>query len=200
MRENTKSRLCLLLNADYTPLRIISWKRAIIWSIKYENCPSYNIEVIHYHPNQYINGTNNRQFKIPSVAKTVSYFNIYDKNISFSRKNLFIRDNCTCQYCGNNFSPNQLTYDHIIPKSRFNKDRKTSTNWFNIVTACRKCNAKKGNRTPVEANMTLIKEPSAPKYSMDYLPWVHDASIMEYINKCEQWRPFLERFYESKFC
>jgi hypothetical protein len=166
--------------------------------MKYENCPSYNIEIIDYHPNQFINGTNGRKFKIPAVAKTLSYFNIYDKNISFSRKNLFIRDNCTCQYCGNGFSPHQLTYDHVIPKCRFNDDRKTSTNWFNIVTACRKCNAQKGNRTPSEANMVLIKEPAAPKYSVQYLPWVYDVSMIEYMDKCDQWKPFLERFYESK--
>lgn len=200
MSEKANNSLCLLLNADYSPLRIISWKRAIVWSLKYDTKSNYGIEIIDYYHNRFIHGVNDKKFPVPSVAKTLNYFNIYDKNIHFSRRNLFIRDDCTCQYCGKLFSTNQLTYDHIIPKSRFSSDKKKSTNWLNIVTACRKCNAKKGNRTPTEANMMLIKEPSAPKYSTKYLPWGSDVSMIEYISKCDQWKPFLEKFYESKLC
>jgi hypothetical protein len=186
-----KSR-CLLLNADYTPLRTIHWTKAIIWSLRYNQDTSFPIEIIKYYDNEFIFGTNNKKFLLPCIAKTVNYYSIYDRKITFSRKNLFIRDDYTCQYCGQHFNTNQLTYDHIIPKSRFKeKDKHKSTNWTNIVTACRSCNHQKGNRTPNEANMELIKQPARPSYSFKYLPLYNDESIIRNNEICEHWKEFI---------
>lgn len=193
MSKKAENSKCLLLNADYSPLRIISWKKAIVWSIKYENDLNYKIEILDYYKDRFIHGACGKEYPVPAVAKTVSYFNIYDRKISFSRKNLFIRDNYTCQYCGIKYASNQLTYDHVIPKSRFNEEnRSISTNWFNIVTACKSCNHKKGNRTPIEASMHLMKKPVMPSYSLKYLPWYHEASMIEYIRNCEEWQGFIK--------
>jgi hypothetical protein len=187
--ENSK---CLLLNADYVPLRIISWQRAIVWSIRYENNNNYGIEIISYYNDKHIQGAGNKQYPVPAVAKTLRYFNLYNRKINFSRNNLFIRDNYTCQYCGVQFCSSQLTYDHIIPKCRFDHEkRKQSTNWQNIVTACRPCNHKKGNRTPKEAGMTLIGNPIQPNYSVQYLPWFGELTTISNSPSYELWKPFI---------
>lgn len=85
---------------------------------------------------------------------------------------------------------NQLTYDHVIPKSKWNQSD-SPTCWTNIVTACRYCNIKKGNKTPEQANMPLIKMPVVPKKTSKYLP-MHDlySTIAESIP--EPWVLYLQ--------
>lgn len=191
MSNKAEHSKCLLLNADMTPLRIISWQRAVVWSIKYENNKDYGIEILSYYKDKSIHGPNNKMFPVPAVARTVKYFNLYNCKINFSRYNLFIRDKFTCQYCGQKLNNTQLTYDHIIPKSRYNNNKKMCTNWQNIVTACRSCNHKKGNRTPTEAGMTLLKIPTEPRYSIEYLPWHKELiTICDEVAKSE-WLQFI---------
>lgn len=192
----TKSR-CLLLNADYTPLKTIHWTKAVVWSLRYVEDSRYPIEIIKYYSDEFIQSVNNKKVPLPCVAKTVNYYNIYERKITFSRKNLLIRDNYTCQYCGGNFHTNQLTYDHVIPKCRFvEKERYTSTNWTNIVTACRTCNHKKGNRTPIEANMKLIKQPTKPSCSSKYLTLYNDETTIRNHEICEYWQEFIKDYDE----
>jgi hypothetical protein len=169
---NHKNSKCLILNSDYTPLGIISWKRAMVWSIKYQDS-SYGIEIIDFYKNDHILGTNNKKYPIPSVAKTLNYLRMRDDYVKFSRKNLFIRDNHSCQYCGITPGINHLTYDHVIPKSKWHHKNGSPTSWTNIVTACQQCNRKKGNRTPKEANLKLKTLPSIPKKHPKYLPITH---------------------------
>ena len=69
-----KNSRCLLLNADFTPLSIIPWKRAVIWHVKYENNLSYGIDIIDFYKNDYIMGTNHRKYPIPAVARTKRFF------------------------------------------------------------------------------------------------------------------------------
>ena len=80
------------------------------------------------------------------------------KLIPFNRENVFARDEYRCMYCGYEFPPKLLTFDHVIPKHQGGK-----MTWTNIVTACFTCNSKKRNRTPEEASMELIKQPYQPK-------------------------------------
>lgn len=189
--EQTSNK-CLLLNADHSPLKLISWQRAIIWSMKYEEDQNYGIEIIEYYHNKFIQGVRGKTYPIPCIAKSKKYFNLYNKKINFSRYNLFIRDNFTCQYCGMRLVQSQLTYDHIIPKCRFNYNRKLSTNWTNIVTACRPCNHKKGNKTPAEAGMKLIKPAVEPQYTTKYLPWYQEAISISNGLVCSQWKPYIK--------
>jgi hypothetical protein len=165
--ENSR---CLLLNADYTPLKLISWQKAITWSLKYNDNHKYSIEIIEYYKDKYIQGTNDKKYALPLIAKTIKYFNIYERSLKFSRSNLFIRDNYTCQYCGKIFSYNELTYDHIVPKSHFISNKQLATNWHNITTACIICNRKKSNKTPEQAKMKLLNAPKKPYYEPRYLP------------------------------
>jgi len=165
-----KNSKCLLLNADYSPLSIIDWQKAIVWYMKYEHNPRYGIDVIDFYKDDHINGTNNRKYPVPAVARTKRYFKIDKQNVTFSRKNIFIRDNFTCQYCSSVFTYNELTYDHVIPKSIWNNDNGSPTCWTNIVTSCISCNRKKGNRTPKQAHMSLLGLPFKPNKSPKYLP------------------------------
>jgi len=168
--NKAENSTCLLLNADYSPLKIISWQKAIIWSMKYQYDHNYAIEIVEYYQDKYIQGTNDKRHPVPSVAKTVKYFNLFNRSLKFSRQNLFIRDNYTCQYCGKSFAYQELTYDHVIPKSKFGANKELATNWCNITTACTVCNRRKNNKTPEQASMKLLTNPYKPKYDSRFLP------------------------------
>lgn len=161
-----KHKQCLLLNADFSPLVVINWKKAMTWIFK----QSSNIEVIDFYKNDYIKGIGEKKYPIPAVLRTNVYYKLSNHKVNFSRKNIFIRDNFSCQYCGLNIAQAQLTYDHVIPKSLWDHKNGTPTNWTNIVTACVTCNNKKGNRTPEQAKMPLLNQPYVPKKHRKYLP------------------------------
>jgi len=82
-----------------------------------------------------------------------------DKKVRFSRQSVFKRDSYTCQYCAKKLSRKDLTIDHVVPRSRGGL-----TNFKNIVAACFKCNTKKANRTPEEAQMPLRTKPTIPNW------------------------------------
>lgn len=157
---------CLILNADNRAIGVLHWQKAMILLYRI-NTGSVSAQVLNYHVSDVVKLADG-DIQTPSVIKINEFKNIYSKKIKFTRKNVFCRDNYTCQYCGKNFDRSKLTYDHIIPKSRI-KNNSSFTNWTNIVTACQKCNRKKANRTPDEAQMTLLKKPKVPQYSSKFL-------------------------------
>jgi hypothetical protein len=163
---------CLVLNADYSPIGIIDWRKAMVWSFRYTNFQYSGIEIIDYYNNDYIMGVR-KHLKIPAVVKTTKFFKVHSHNVIFSRKNLFIRDDYTCQYCGDKPSVSQLTYDHVIPKSKWPYPKTSCTSWTNIVTACFKCNCRKGNKTIQQAGMTLKNQPVVPQKTRKYLHVMH---------------------------
>lgn len=99
-------------------------------------------------------------FPIPEVIVN-EYGGFHNMSARFSRRNLFLRDDYTCQYCGlQSEDKKKFNLDHVVPKSRGGQ-----VNWENIVLSCIPCNTKKGSRTPEEANMKLKKEPVKPHWS-----------------------------------
>lgn len=170
---------CLVLNADYSPIGIIDWKKAMIWSFRYTHSKYSGIEILEYYLNDYVVGAHSNE-KIPAVVKTTKFFKINNHSVNFSRKNLFIRDNYTCQYCGDKLSPNQLTYDHIIPKSKWQYKNQPVTSWTNIVTACFRCNSRKGNKTLTQANMELMTCPYIPNKTTKYLHVTHQILTIKH--------------------
>lgn len=117
-----------------------------------------------------------QSFPLPSVIRIANYYRVPYRLIEQSRKNILRRDNFKCQYCGTKSS--LLTIDHVIPKSKGGLDT-----WENLVTACIKCNNKKGNRTPDEANMPLIQKPKRPN---------HIFFLKQFMGKLDDyWKPFL---------
>ena len=98
-------------------------------------------------------------FKLPLHIILKKYVHIQYREISPSRKNIFNRDDYTCQYCSCKLDYSTATVDHILPRGKGGKHE-----WTNVATSCLKCNRKKGNRTPSEANMPLMKPPKAVKF------------------------------------
>lgn len=119
--------------------------------------------------------------KIPSVLKLKYYVRVKrPMHIRFSRENVYVRDDFHCQYCREKYHAKSLTLDHVIPASQGGK--KT---WTNIVTACIRCNQKKGGRTPDQANMLLWKSPAQPTW----LPKIQEEFTMSYTP--EIWKSYL---------
>lgn len=102
--------------------------------------------------------TVNQRIKIPKVIILSKYDKVPKKRPRFSQKNIWIRDNFTCQYTGKKLKPGEGNIDHIVPKSRGGE-----TAWENCVLACRKVNAKKADSTPEEVGLKLLKKPEPPK-------------------------------------
>ncbi len=139
----------LVLNAGYEPLGLTTVRRGVVLVL------SGRAEVVS--PSGEVLHTPSRPYPVPSVVRLYRMVRRPNGRLALSRKNVFRRDHYTCQYCGR--SGVELTLDHVVPKSRGGR-----TTWENLVTACKACNAKKGNRTPEEAGMRLLKEPRAPGY------------------------------------
>ena len=97
---------------------------------------------------------------IPEVIILNDYKGSHRREARFSRRNIFIRDSYTCQYCHKKFSPKELNIDHVIPRSRGVK-----TTWDNVALSSIKCNTFKGARTPKEAGMKILKTPKKPRWS-----------------------------------
>lgn len=162
----------LLLNITYEPLKIINWKKAItmLFLGKVEVVEEYNREI---HSVSFT-------IRLPSVIRLLKLVKRPKKPLRFSRQNIYLRDNYRCQYCGERFPTEELTYDHVLPRSRGGK-----TEWENIVTCCIDCNKKKGGRTPDEAGMRLIRKPIRPK-------WIPALRITIGIrNIPDSWRDYL---------
>ena len=125
---------CLVLNGDYSPIGIIDWRKAMIWSYRYANSQYANIEIVEYYVDDHVISIHGKK-NIPAVIKTQKYFRTHSHKVNFSRKNLFIRDNYTCQYCGYKPPFNQLTYDHVIPRSKWNNPNKSATSLSSMLSA-----------------------------------------------------------------
>lgn len=146
------STRALLLNASFEPMKIVSWEKALtLWF-------QGKIEVLEYH-SIYANSASH-SFQLPSVIRLKTYVRPRTYGaVRFCRENVYIRDNYTCQYCGEKLTTKNLTLDHVVPASKHGPK-----NWTNVVAACRSCNQRKANRTPETARMPLLKLPAAPSW------------------------------------
>ena len=142
----------LVLNASYEPLHVVSTRRAILLLLKEK---ADLVEAT----DRYIRAAS-AQFPQPLVIRLRQYIKLpRNLTLPLTRRLVYARDEYTCQYCGTRPGASQLTLDHVLPKSR--GGQKT---WENIVTACKQCNQRKGNRTPAEARMRLRRPPYRPRY------------------------------------
>ena len=144
------SEQTLVLNQSYEPVKVIPWQRAItlLFLNKVQVIEEYDRDV----------KCTSFVIKIPAVVRLLRSFRRHRKPVKFSRVNIYGRDNYTCQYCGVKKTIDELTYDHVKPRSRGGR-----TEWTNIVSCCDACNGRKADRTPAEAGMTLRKQPVQPK-------------------------------------
>lgn len=143
----------LILNADYEPLSyfplsVVSWQDAVRAIFR------GTVHVV----SEYERAVRSPGFemKLPSVVALKDYIHVPRKP-AFTRFNVFLRDEWSCQYCGGHCKTSELTFDHVMPRSRGGR-----THWDNIVAACKSCNARKGNDLPGRAGTTPIKPPKRP--------------------------------------
>ena len=149
--EKSIQRPALILNADYRPLSYFPlslwpWQEAIkAVYLKRVNVAAEYEEVVR---------SEKLTLPLPSVIVLKNYV-VPTKTVPFTRATLFLRDEFTCQYCG--YKGKDLTFDHVVPKSRGGKTR-----WDNVVAACQSCNLRKAAKTTSQAGFKLKKTPTKP--------------------------------------
>jgi len=161
-------RRALVLNQDNSPVSICTIQRAFLL-VYLEKA-----ELVSESPNRLLR-TVNRSFPMPSVIRLKRYANVPYKGVVLSRQNIFKRDNFRCQYCGDTVD---LTLDHVVPKAKGGK-----STWMNLITACKRCNTRKGDLVPEEAGLEINNHPFKPSYVLflrDYSGYAHD-----------EWHPYL---------
>ncbi len=147
------SNPALVLNADGRPLSLFPlsvwpWQDAVSAMFR----DKVNVLVEH----DAVVRSPSIEVRLPSVLALRDYVKTR-RTPAFTRQNVLLRDRHCCAYCGHKFPTHELTFDHVIPKSRGGK-----TWWQNIVLACSKCNSVKDDRTPEEAKMPLQWRPWKP--------------------------------------
>lgn len=103
--------------------------------------------------------TTGRHVPAPDVIVLKKFGSLPPRRVGFNRQNLFIRDEHSCQYCGDELPGSKLQVEHVLPRSRGGP-----TSWENTVAACADCNSRKADKTPAEAKMKLRKQPTAPRW------------------------------------
>lgn len=117
---------------------------------------------------------------VPRVIRLYAFDRVPKHSLRFNRRNLFARDGHRCQYCGAEKPLNQLSVDHVQPRSRGGDN-----SWENTVCCCVTCNTRKGSRTPSEAQMRLLQTPRKPRFNPLLARKLDDP-------KYECWRTFLK--------
>ncbi len=168
----------LVLNADfrplsYYPLSLWPWQEAI------KAVVSDRVNVVSVY-NRFVRSPSS-VMALPSVISLKEYIPS-KRRPAFTRFNVFLRDRFTCQYCGESLPTHDLTFDHVVPRSKGGH-----TTWENVVTACSPCNLVKGSRLPREARMFPLVRPVAPT---SFLLQEHGRAFPpNYLH--ESWRDFL---------
>ena len=144
----------LVLNFTYEALNITTFQRAVklIFSGK--------AEIVH--DLDRVLTSARWELRMPSIIRMLYYIRRPMQKVALTKKNVLLRDDYTCQYCGLR-GERMMTVDHVVPRSRGGP-----STWENLVCACMRCNNRKNNRSPQDANMSLKRRPKTPKY----IPWI----------------------------
>ena len=193
----------LVLNKHYMAVRIVGAKRAFsllfrrlaeVVSLEEGRYSSYDFqswcEVSQFRRQFEPDGhdwvsTVNFYIAVPRIIRLLFYDRLPQNDVKFNRRNIFARDKNRCQYCGKRYPTNELSLDHVIPRSMGGKSV-----WENIVCACTDCNVKKGGQTPKEARMTLVQKPAKPRHNP--LVRIHLGQ-----SRYRSWQQFLDHAYWS---
>ena len=165
----------LLLNQTYEPLGTVSVARAVIMTFK-------NTVTVEELDGERVLRSAHAEFPVPSVIRRREYINVRRRReaAGAKRMRIYMRDKFRCQYCGEKRGANELTLDHILPRSRGGDNSPV-----NIVTACVGCNQRKGSRTPDEARMPLLTSQSALRVKLERVVLCHYAEAKS------EWRKYL---------
>ena len=158
----------LVLNLNYVPINVCTVRRAVVLlgKGKAEHLENHRGEL----------HTVTSIVDVPSIIRLVYLVKKPFLPRKLSKKEVFLRDRFSCQYCGK--KTQDLTLDHVVPRRQHG-----AHTWENVVAACTRCNLRKAGRTPAEANMVLVKQPRAP----DPNPYL----ILQNRTILEEWRPYI---------
>jgi len=181
----------LVLNRSWQPVNIASVARALVlvWNETARIVDTLDYQVYDWQDWMQMRPDGDEPFiqsvslrlRIPEVIVLNSFDKLPNASVSFSRRNLFKRDRFTCQYCGCQPRPDELTIDHVVPRSQGGQ-----TTWENCVLACFRCNHKKADKLPDKSNMKLRKLPAKPVWHPAYT---------RYPLKMESWAKFVSQAY-----
>jgi len=148
-----------------------SWTELSLMRDAFENHPHDWVRTVRY------------EIAVPKVIRLLGYDRLPREEVKLNRRNIFARDRNVCQYCGKRFPLSELSIDHVKPRSQGGPN-----SWTNLVTSCTGCNARKGGRTPVQAKMSLVREPAKPRRN----PVI---SLRLGSDKYSCWQAFLDEAY-----
>jgi len=167
----------LVLNQNYEPLNVCTVRRAVVIVDRGK------AEILE-------NGRGNLHsassaFPIPSVIRLVYLIRRPRPQGRLTRRDVFLRDQFSCQYCGKRTK--ELTLDHVLPRHRGGRHE-----WDNVVAACKACNHRKAGRTPKEASMRLVREPYRPPSSFHRTFYHYLEVQVEWRKFVPDWQPILD--------
>jgi 5-methylcytosine-specific restriction endonuclease McrA len=178
----------LVLNKSFFPVHVTSVRRAFCLlytdmaraiNSRYEMFDFRSWSELAVHANDEAVGLVGRMIRVPRVVVLTAYDRVPRRNVRFCRRNIFLRDRNTCQYCGRTFGSPELNLDHVVPRSRGGV-----TTWENIVCSCIACNKRKGGELPGQAGMRLIRRPVRPQ-------WAPQFTFAPRAPVHREWLPFL---------
>jgi 5-methylcytosine-specific restriction endonuclease McrA len=166
-------RPALVLNRNWQPVNVASVARSLIllWNeaARVVDPADYQLytwaDWARLRPEEgaaYIQSVGSR-LRVPEVIVLAKYNRVPTAAVSFSRHNIFKRDHWTCQYCGTQPGGEELTIDHVRPRSQ-----RGVSSWENCVLACVECNKRKADRTPEQAGMKIRRAPFRPEWKPLY--------------------------------
>ena len=191
MSSSVLERPTLVLNRNWQPVAVSTVARALIkvWNESARIVDPSNFQIYGWEDWSLlcpadvdpVIRTQWLTLKVPEVITLTRYDRLPVKIVAFSRRNVFKRDGFMCQYCGCKPGSEELTIDHVMPRSRGGL-----SSWKNCVLACIDCNTRKANRTPEQAHMPLRGTPTHPQWNPVYAP--HGVRI-------ESWSKFVSEAY-----
>ena len=167
--NNLMNRPVLIVNASYEPINIAVARVALKLLVKGKADVEVGLKFEVY-----------QGIEMPSVVRLRRFRKVPHVRVQPHRRNIYLRDGYRCQYCYQQFSPKELTLDHVIPKAQGGPDT-----WENMVACCTPCNRKKADQTPEQAGMELLQEPRRLTIHTNR----HMMQLMG--NQDQEWRKYL---------
>jgi len=173
MEDGVLSEPTLVLNKNWLPIRVCTVRRALTLVFKdlariigpdnyglhdFESWADLQVSSGEPHIR-----TISLRIRIPEVIVLRTCDRFMKPRVIFSRRNLFRRDRNTCQYCGTRCPTEELSIDHVVPRSLGGE-----SSWTNCVVACMSCNARKGSRSLDSVGMALLRTPREPPPQMAF--------------------------------
>lgn len=170
MRAQLLDRSALVLNRSWMPVHVTTVRRALCMMVRDvarvvapDTLAVYTfsdwVQLMDPPTRDYVRSPSIR-IPVPEVVVLKGYDRVPCHEAPFTRRNLFLRDDFTCQYCGRKGSPDRLSIDHVTPRSRGGR-----TTWENCVLACVSCNARKADRALKDSGLRLMRQPTRPRWT-----------------------------------